>query len=76
VLRRVGRRGLRQQLYDRSRDLKPERPSLLDARLHRLLGGVLRRVGTAPADKLISGAVALMLLETHWTLDLQTRLHI
>jgi hypothetical protein len=55
VLRRARRRGLRQQLLDRSLDLEPERPSLFVARLSRLLGDVLRRVGTAPSNELAGG---------------------
>jgi hypothetical protein len=57
MLRRVRQRhGLRQQLPDRALDREPEGPGVLVLRLRRLLGDVLRRVGTAPADELISTA--------------------
>jgi hypothetical protein len=47
MLRRVRRRGLCQQLCDRSLDLEPERPRVLVAGLSGLLGDVLRRSGNS-----------------------------
>ena len=51
VLRRARRRGLCQQLPDRSLDLEPERPGVVLARLSRLLGDVLRRVGPGASGR-------------------------
>ena len=45
VLRRVQRHSLRQQHFDRSLDLEPERPRLLVARLSGLRRDVLQRIG-------------------------------
>jgi hypothetical protein len=56
MLRRVGRRGLCQQLLDRPLDLEPERLGVHVACLGRLAGDVLRRIGAAPADDLTGGA--------------------